>query len=607
MAAAAEKGKGTNVSDIQGEDDLDEEPGEVIESAPPLKVGQERELGTSGIKKKLLKDGVSWETPEFGDEVTFHYVGTLLDGTKFCSTRDNDEPLTVKLGEGQVAKGLDHGIITMKKGECALFTLPPDFGYGAEGRDGVPPDSVIQFEVELISWITVVDICRDGGIIKKIMEKGERNERPCDLDEVLVKYEMTLVDGTRVAKTPEEGIEFYVKDGHLCPALPKTIITMKKGEKVKLIVQPKYAFGETGRDATDEFPTIPPNSILIIELELVSFKSVIDVTGDSKVIKKILKEGEGSVVANDGAVVTISYTARLEDGTVFEKKGVDGEQPLEFITDEEQVVPGLDRAAATMKKGERALLTISHEYGFGSDVAECGLAVVPPGSNLVYEVEMLDFIKEKAPWELNSQEKIAAAVKKKEEGNVLFKGGKYQRAGKKYDKAVDYVSEDGSFGDDELKEVKALRISCWLNGAACSLKLNDFQGAIKLCSQVLDFEFHNVKALYRRAQAFIETSDLFLADLDIKKALETDPQNRELKLLQKRLRELQAESNKRDAKLFTNMFARMSKDSSVPTKKLKVEKADQEKTEEVVAMETEFAGNDGPATSEDSRMAVDWS
>ncbi|XVE55731.1 hypothetical protein DITRI_Ditri03aG0181800 [Diplodiscus trichospermus] len=481
-----EKGKGTNVSLIQDEDDLEEEPGEVIESAPPLKVGEERELVSSGIKKKLLKKGISWETPEFGDEATVHYVGTLLDGTKFCSTRDNVEPVTFKLGEGQVAKGLDHGIITMKKGECALFTLPPDFGYGAEGRDGVPPDSVIQFELELLSWITVVDICKDGGIIKKIIEKGDMNERPSDLDEVLVNYQLALVDGTIVAKTLKEGIEFYVKDGHLCSALSKALITMKKGEKVKLIVQPNYAFGEKGRDAIAAygFPDVPPNSVLNIELELVSFKSVIDVTGDSKVFKKILKEGEAALIANEGAVVTISYTARLEDGTVFEKKGVDGGQPLQFITDEEQVIPGLDRAAATMKKGERALLTISPEYGFGSDVAERDLSVVPPCSNLVYEVEMLDFIKEKAPWKLNSQEKIDAAAKKKEEGNIFFKSGKYQQAGKKYDKAVDYVSEDEPFGDDEQKLVKALRISCWLNGAACSLKLNDFQGAIKLCSKV---------------------------------------------------------------------------------------------------------------------------
>ena len=63
--------KATDLSDIQDDDDdLDEEPGEVIESAPPLKVGEERQLGSFGIKKKLLKRGHGWETPDFGDEAT---------------------------------------------------------------------------------------------------------------------------------------------------------------------------------------------------------------------------------------------------------------------------------------------------------------------------------------------------------------------------------------------------------------------------------------------------------------------------------------------------------------------------------------------------------
>ncbi|XP_021889647.1 70 kDa peptidyl-prolyl isomerase-like isoform X2 [Carica papaya] len=477
----------------------------------------------------------------------------------------------------------------MKRGECAVFTLPPELAYGVDGGNKVPPNAIVQFEVELVSWITVVDVCKDGGIIKKIIAKGETNEQPSNLDEVLVRYEARLVDGTIVAKTPEGGTEFYVKDGHLCPALPKAILTMRRGERVKLFVQPQYAFGNEGRDSSNGIHEVPSNSVLNIDLELVSFKPVIDVTGDSKVIKKILKEGEGSVVANDGATVTISYTAKLEDGTLFEKKGVDGEQPLQFVTDEEQVIAGLDRAAATMKKGEKAILTINPEYGFGSTEVQRERAAVPSHSNLVYEVEMLNFIKEKTHWEINNQEKIEAAGRIKEEGNLLFKSEKYQRAVKKYDKAADYVSEDGSFGDDELKQVKALRVSCWLNGAACSLKLKDFREAIKLCSRVLDIEFYNVKALYRRAQAYMETSDLVSAELDIKKALEADPQNREVKSIQRTLKQLQAESNKRDAKLYRNMFACLTKDSSQELKKLKIEKGEDEKRveESGTEMETE--------------------
>lgn len=49
----------------------------------------------------------------------------------------------------------------------------------------MPPNSVIQFEVELISWISVVDVRKDGGIIKKVLEKGNKDGKPGVLDEVL--------------------------------------------------------------------------------------------------------------------------------------------------------------------------------------------------------------------------------------------------------------------------------------------------------------------------------------------------------------------------------------------------------------------------------------
>lgn len=593
----AEENKRRKISDMAENPDSDEEPGEVIESAPPLRVGEERVFNSTGLKKKLIRRGVGFETPEFGDEPTVHYVGTLVDGTTFISTRDK-EPFTFKIGQDQMCSGFDQAVLTMKKGEIALFTLPPQLGFGAAGTDGVPPNSIIHFEVELLSWITVVDVCKDGGILKRVVKKGEQTGQPGDLDEVKVRYVVMLLDGVTVAESPKEGVEFYLKDGHFCMALPKAIKTMTREEKVDLIVQPQYAFGGGVTTLPNGCSPIPPNSVLRVALELLSFKPVVDVTNDLKVVKKILKEGEGALTANEGAYVTIRYRAMLEDGTVFEKKGYDGETSLNFITDEEQVIAGLDRAVATMKKGEMAILTISHEYGYGSKEVMCGLAVIPPFSTLVYEVEVINFEKEKAPWEMANHERIATAGTKKEEGNVLFKNGSYQRAAKKYGKAVDYVSEEGMFGDDDQKLVKSLRVSCWLNGAACSLKLNDYQEAIKLCSKVLDVEFSNVKALYRRAQAYMKTCDLQLAELDIKKALEVDPQSREVKSILKTLKQLQAESNKRDAKLYTNMFARMAKDCSLGTKRPKLEKVEKDQKDGIMEMELENV---------ESEMAVDSS
>ncbi|XP_027334320.1 peptidyl-prolyl cis-trans isomerase FKBP62-like [Abrus precatorius] len=524
------------------------------------KVGEEREIGNSGLKKKLVKEGQGFETPEVGDEVQVHYTGTLLDGTKFDSSRDRDSPFSFTLGQGQVIKGWDEGIKTMKKGENAIFTIPPDLAYGESGSPPtIPPNATLQFDVELLSWTSVKDICKDGGIFKKIITEGEKWENPKDPDEVLVRYEACLEDGKLVAKS--DGVEFTVREGHYCPALSKAVKTMKKGEKVILTVKPQYGFGEKGKPAHGDEGAVPPNATLQITLELVSWKTVSEVTDDKKVIKKILKEGEGYERPNEGAVVKLKLIGKLHNGTVFLKKGHDEEEKLfEFKTDEEQVIDGLDRAVLTMKKDEVALLTIAPEYAFGSSESQQELAVIPPNSTVYFEVELVSFEKEKESWDLNNtQEKLEVASKKKEEGNVLFKAGKYARASKRYEKAVKYIEYDSSFNEEEKKQARTLKVACNLNNAACKLKLKDYKDAEKLCTKVLELESTNVKALYRRAQAYMELADLDLAEFDIKKALEIDPDNRDVKLEYKTLKEKVKEYNRKEAKFYGNMFNKLTK------------------------------------------------
>eukprot|EP00268_Persea_americana_P011952 TRINITY_DN15002_c0_g1_i13.p1 TRINITY_DN15002_c0_g1~~TRINITY_DN15002_c0_g1_i13.p1 ORF type:complete len:550 (-),score=136.37 TRINITY_DN15002_c0_g1_i13:354-2003(-) len=524
----------------------------------PEKAEDEGFLTQQGLKKKLLRLGVGWLVPEPGDEITVHYRASVLGGLQFTSSKDKGEPLVMVIGQDSILKGCEEGLVTMRKGEISIFTVPPKIAHGVyDIFPSIPFGSNLQLEVELISWLKVVDVCGDGGIMKKILSTSDVLERAQKKDEVTVKYEVKLEDGTLVARTTEDGVEFLVNEGHLCPAIAKTVVTMRKGEKAIVRVEPKYAFGDQGRSTRDGFLAVPPNAVIIISLELAAFKLIEYVTEAMRVVKKITNPVETFEKPNSGTVAQIRYVAKLVDGTIFDRKGYDGEEPFEFKVDEEQVINGLDLAVSTMKQGEVAQIIINHEYGFGSKKTVTDLAVVPPLSTLYYEVELVAFTKVKESWDMEPEEKIEYAAKRKQEGNAYFKDGKYQRASLRYEMAAKYVEFDNIFTKEQKMLGRFFKVTCNLNNAVCMLKLKEFREAAKLCSEVLKLESRNVKALFRRAQAYIETNDLDLAELDLKKALEMEPDNGEVNLQLARLKKLLSYYDKKESKLFVNMLGKL--------------------------------------------------
>jgi len=90
-------------------------------------------------------------SPRSGQTVVVHYTGWLTNGTKFDSSLDRGQPFTFPLGQGQVIKGWDEGVASMKVGGKRKLVIPPDLGYGSRGAGGViPPNATLVFEVQLL-------------------------------------------------------------------------------------------------------------------------------------------------------------------------------------------------------------------------------------------------------------------------------------------------------------------------------------------------------------------------------------------------------------------------------------------------------------------------
>ena len=104
----------------------------------------------SGLTYQELAEGAGAEAKK-GAQVSVHYTGWLMDGTKFDSSKDRSEPFDFPLGAGQVIKGWDEGVAGMKVGGKRKLTIPPSLGYGARGAGGaIPPNATLVFEVELL-------------------------------------------------------------------------------------------------------------------------------------------------------------------------------------------------------------------------------------------------------------------------------------------------------------------------------------------------------------------------------------------------------------------------------------------------------------------------
>lgn len=393
-----------------------------------------------------------------------------------------------------------------------------------------------------------VSEAEDGGIMKKIIQEGYGYKKPEKKSEVEVHYVGTLEDGTKFdsSRDRNETFKFSLGTGSVIKGWDQGVKTMKKGEIARFKIRGDYGYGERGSP-----PKIPANATLIFDVELISWITDSDITEakDGGVKKKTITEGEGWEQPNEGATVKLRYT-EIHPSTEERKESAE----ISFVVGDELTFDGLDLAAKKLKKNEVAIFKIRSDYIYNkkgnSDITKG--PIVPADTDLILEIQMLEFQKEKEAYQLETKEKLSIARIKKEQGNEFFKQGRLNLANKRYKKSLSFI-QYGEWENDKT-EVDQLKVSCHLNIAFILLKNKDYTNVISELKKVLEIEPSNVKALYRRGIALAGTGDFLNALSDLNKAATLDPENKEVKREIIRVKQLQKEQDAKDQNLYSRML-----------------------------------------------------
>ncbi|XP_070543033.1 peptidyl-prolyl cis-trans isomerase FKBP8-like [Ptychodera flava] len=260
-----------------------------------------------------------------------------------------------------------------------------------------------------------------------------------------------------------------------------------------------------------------------------------DILGNGLLVKKITKAGNGIRSRPiRGQVVTLKCAAYLDE----KDEKVEEYESLQFELGEGDVIQALDLGVALMELGEECTLMTDARYAYGELGKEPS---IPGGTRLRYEIELLKVEDSPDITIMDTMEKVNRANKKRERGNELYLRGDYSSAINSYTRALT-ILEDEEVGanKEEYKSVEEEKLKCYNNLAACQLKVEAYDAALKSCMSVLSVEPDNVKALFRKGKVLAYKGETEDAISEMRKAIKIEPAN---KIIHQELSKLVAKHN----------------------------------------------------------------
>ncbi|XP_032393903.1 peptidyl-prolyl cis-trans isomerase FKBP10 [Etheostoma spectabile] len=328
--------------------------------------------------RTLSKPASCNRTTVASDFVRYHYTGTLLSGEAFGSSYSENSTYDTYLGQGDLIKGMEEGLLGMCVGERRIIIIPPFLAYGETGKGTqVPPQATLVFQVLLVDVFNPKD---DLVVEVKEVPKG-CSRRTVTGDYIRYHYNGTFQDGTAFDSSYKRNSTYntYVGKGYVIRGMDKALHGLCIGEKRKITIPPHLAYGQEGVG-----DLIPSSAVLVFHIHVIDFHNPEDPVD----IKSTYKPEDCKVTSETNDLIQYRYNCSMMDGTLLYSSD-HYDSPSITTLGANKVILGLEKGLSGMCVGERREVVVPPHWGHG----ENGAGEVPRSAVLFFELELVELQK----------------------------------------------------------------------------------------------------------------------------------------------------------------------------------------------------------------------